>query len=128
METNPAPSRQFPVVLQALLLPLWALLCMFMLVSTLIGLACILGVVLFCVDLSGVLEIQLLGESVQTTRQKVLFTALGAGMAVAGIGCWWLWRRDSVGRALIVCAVMLGLLGMIAWLTGSVQILSVGGR
>jgi hypothetical protein len=101
---------------------------MFMLVWTLIGLGCfVLGLVSLLVDLSGVLEIQLGGESVRTTGQQILFTAVGAGMSVTGIGFWWLWRRAYTGRALLVFALLLGLVLVAAWVTGRGDLISVGG-
>jgi hypothetical protein len=100
-----------------------------MLLSAIIGLGCVvLGMVSPFVDLSGFVELQVGGEPVRTTRQQALFTAVGAGMAITGIGFWWLRGRGHVGRALLVWAALVGLFVVIGWLTGSPNILSVGGR
>jgi hypothetical protein len=126
MENEPV-QRQHPVVPQLILLLLWGVICLFMLLSAIIGLVCfVLGVISLGVDLSGVLEVRLGGESVRTATQKVLFTAVGAVMAIAGIAFLWLHRRGSIGRALVVFAVLTGLFVVIGWLTGSADILSVG--
>jgi hypothetical protein len=54
MDNNPVQRRRLPVALQVILLPLWALICGIMLLSAVIGLACIvLGMISFLVDLSG---------------------------------------------------------------------------
>src|SRR4051812_19717350 len=97
MENKPVQRRQLPVVLQVILLPLWGVLCGLMLLSAVIGLGCVvLGMLSLFVDLSRLLEMQLGGEPVRTTTQKVLFTAVGASMAITGITFWWLSRRGSV--------------------------------
>jgi hypothetical protein len=128
MDTNPVQRRQLSAVWQLILLPLSALSCMFMLVWTLIGLGCVvLGLSSLLVDLSGELEMRLGGELVRTTGEQMLFTAVGAGMAATGIGFWWLWRRAYTGRALLVCALLLGLLLIAVWVSGRGDLVSVGG-
>jgi hypothetical protein len=121
-------GRQLPVGWLLVLIPLWGFVCFLMLVSILAGLGCvILGMISLFVDLSGALEMQLGGEVVRTTEQKVHFMEIGALMAVAGIAFWWLHWRGYVGRALIFPAILLGLFLTIWWLTGSTNIISVGG-
>jgi hypothetical protein len=128
MDNKPVPRRQLPMVLQVPLLLLLGVICGFMVLAGLIGLCCVvLGLISLGVDLSGTLTIQLAGAEVRTTTQKLLFTALGAVMALAGVGFVWLARRDHLGRALILWALFLGGFALIGWLTGNTQIVSVGG-
>jgi hypothetical protein len=128
MENNPVQRRRLPVVLQVILLPLWGLICGLMLLSAIVGLGCVvLGMLSLCVDLSGFLEMQLGGESVRTTTQKVHFMALGAVMASTGIGFWWLSRRGYVVGARICYGVLMALFLAIAWATGRADVISVGG-
>src|SRR5262245_60891986 len=124
MENNPIQRRRLPAVL----LPLWGLICALMLLSAIIGLGCVvLGMLSLFVDLSGFLEMQLGGESVRTTTQKVRFMAIAAVMASTGIGFWWLSRRGYVVGALICYAVLMALFLAIAWATGRADLISVGG-
>jgi hypothetical protein len=128
MENKPVQRRQLPVVLRVILLPLWGLICGLMLLSAIIGLGCVvLGTISLFVDLSGFLEMHLGGESVRTATQKVLFTAVGAVLAITGIGFWWLSRRGYVVGALLCYAVLLALFLAMAWATGRTDVISVGG-
>jgi hypothetical protein len=128
MENKPVQRRHLPVVLQVILLPLWGLLCGLMLLSAIIGLGCVvLGVLSLFVDLSRFLDMQLGGESVRTTSQKLLFAAVGAVLASTGTGFWWLSRRGYVVGALICYAVLMALLLAIVWATGRADLISVGG-
>jgi hypothetical protein len=128
MENNPVQRPRLPVVLQAILLPLWGLLCGLMLLSAVVGLGCVvLGLLSLFVDLSGFLEMQLGGESIRAAAQKVQFTAVGAVMAGTGIGFWWLSRRGYVVGALICWAVLMALVLAIAWATGRADVISVSG-
>jgi hypothetical protein len=127
MANKPGQRRQLPALLQIILLLFWGAISLLMLLSAVIGLGCVvLGVVSLFGDLSGVLEMQLGGEPVRTAGQKVLFTAVGAGLALAGIGFWWLYRRDHVRGALLVYAVLMVLCLVIGWRTGRADIISVG--
>jgi hypothetical protein len=126
MDTNPLPRRPLAALLQGTLLLLWGVVCLFMLLSAVVGLVCVvLGILSLAVDLSGVLQMQLGGEVVRTSTQKVLFTTVGAGMALAGMVFLWLHRRGHIGRALIVFALLVALFAVVGWRTGSV--ISVGG-
>jgi hypothetical protein len=128
MSNNPVSPRQPPLVLQVLRVVLLGIIAGIMLLSALVGVVClVLGLVSLGVDLSGVLKLYLGGAEVRTTAQKLLFAALGAVMAVAGIAFLWLSRRERVGRALMVFAALVGLLAAMSWLAGSGNILSVGG-
>jgi len=127
MENNPIQRRRLPAVLQVVLLPLWGLICALMLLSAIVGLGCVLlGMLSLFVDLSGFLGMQLGGESVRTTAQKVQFMAVGAAMASTGVGFWWLSRRGSVVGALICYAALMALFLAIAWATGRADVISVG--
>jgi hypothetical protein len=120
--------RQLPVVVQGILLVLWAIICGLMLLSAIIGLVCVvLGIVSLFVDLSGFLDLQVGGEAVKTAGQKLLFIAVGAGMATTGIAFWRLRGRGYIGGALLCYALLLGLYVVVALATGSPNILSVGG-
>jgi hypothetical protein len=79
------------------------------------------------VDLSGFLEIQLGGDLVRTTMQKVQFMAVGAVLASTGIGFWLLSRRGYVVGALICYAILLAVFLAIAWASGRADVISVGG-
>ena len=128
MENKPVQRRRLPLVLQVILLLLWGLICALMLLSAIIGLGCVvLGMLSLFADLSGSVEMQLGGEPVQTTTQKVQFMAAGAVMAGAGIGFWWLSRRGNLVGALICYAVLMAVFLAIAWATGRADVISVGG-
>jgi hypothetical protein len=128
MDNTPLQRRPLAALLQGTLLLLWGVICLLMLLSAVAGLGCVvLGILSLGVDLSGVVQMQLGGEVVRTTTQKVLFTTVGAGMALTGIAFLWLHRRGYIGRALIVFALLVGLFAVIGWWTGSADILSVGG-
>jgi hypothetical protein len=115
------------VILLALLSLIWALISGLMLLSAIVGLACVvLGALSLFVDLNGVLEMQLGGDSVRTTTQKVLFTAVGAVMAVTGTVFWVLRQRGYVVGALLCYAVLLGLFLVVAWTSGRADVISVG--
>jgi hypothetical protein len=125
---NPVPRRQLPLVVQVPLLLLWGGICWFMVLVGLIGLSCVLlGLFSLVVDLSGVLKIRLAGQEVRAVTDKLLFTGLGAVLALVGIEFLWLARRDQAGRALLLWAQLLAVFAMLAWATGSTEILSVGG-
>jgi hypothetical protein len=99
-----------------------------MLASTIIGLGCVvLGMISLLVDLNGFLEIQIGGEPVRTTEQKLLFTVVAAGLAFTGIRFWCLWMRGYTLRAVLVCVLLLTLILLVAWTTGRGDLLSVGG-
>jgi hypothetical protein len=128
MENNPNWFRRLPVVLQGILLTLWVLICGLMLLAAIVGLGCaILGLVTLFVDVSGFLEMQLGGEPVRTTTQKVQFLAVGAVVASTGIGFWWLSRRGNVVGALICYGILVAVFLAIAWATGRADVISVGG-
>jgi hypothetical protein len=128
MENNPNQRRQLPVVLQGILLTLWVLICGLMVLSAIIGLGCVvLGLLSLFVDLSGFLEMQLGGEPVRTTTQKVQFVVVGAVLASTGMGFWWLSRRGYVVGALICYGILMAVFLAIAWATGRAEVISVGG-
>jgi hypothetical protein len=117
-----------PFLVQVFLVILWALISLLMLVFALIGLACVvLGVISMFFEPGRFLELQLGGEIVQTTTQKLLFTAVGAVMAVAGIAFWWLRQHDRIGAAVFCYLVLMALFLAISWATGRGDIVSVGG-
>jgi len=125
MESNPPQRRQLPLGLRVVLLPLWWLITLLMLLSAVLGLACVVvGVISFFVE-GGFLGMRLGGEAVLTVTQKVLFTSVGAAVGVAGIGFWWLRQRGYVVGALIVYALLLALVLAIGWFTGSSSIISL---
>jgi hypothetical protein len=79
-------------------LVLWTLLWLVMLFWAVVGpLFVVLAVVSFFVDLSPFVDLQLFGgEPVRTPRQKAVFLAVGALMALVGIGFFWLRRRGRL--------------------------------
>jgi hypothetical protein len=132
MENKSMPPHRPPGVLRVILLALgsllWALIGALMGLSAIVGLACaVLGTLSLFVDLNSSLEMQLGDESVRTTAQKILFAAVGAVMAIAGIGFWWLRLRGHFWGALLCYAVLLGLFLAVAWTSGSASVISVGG-
>jgi hypothetical protein len=128
MENKPVQRRRLPLVLQVILLLLWGLICALMLLSAIIGLGCVvLGMLSLFVDLSRFLDLQLGGESVRTTLQKIQFMAAGAVLASTGIGFWWLSRRGYVWGALICYAVLMAFVLVMAWVTGRADVISVSG-
>ena len=107
---------------------LLGILCTIMALSALIGVATlVLGLLSLGVNLEGVLKMHLCGAEVHTAAQKLLFAALGAAMTLLGVGFLWLYRRGSIGLALLVFVAFLGLFAAIGWLSGSADILSAGG-
>jgi hypothetical protein len=128
MENNANWFRRLPLVLQGILQTLWVLICLVMVMSAIIGLGCvILGLLSLFVDLSGFLEMQLGGEPVRTTTQKVQFVVVGTVVASTGIGFWWLSRRGYVVGSLICYAILVAIFLAIAWATGRADVISVGG-
>jgi hypothetical protein len=128
MEKKPGHRRDLPLVLGLLWGLIWGLICLFMVLSAVIGLGCVaFGTVSLFVDLSGLLEMALGGEVVQTTAQKILFAAFGAVMAGCGIGFWWQSRRGHPVRALIFCTVLMGLILVLGLVTGQRSVISVSG-
>lgn len=115
-----------------IVLGLWAvflaILGGFMLLWTIIGLVSVLlGALSLFFDLGSNLNMQLGGEPVQTTRQKLLFTGLGLVLAVIGSLYWKLRLRGYVAGPLICFAMLMAFLIAIAWTNEGGDILSVGG-
>jgi hypothetical protein len=106
---------------------LWVLISGIMGLLAMIGVASVLlGISSLFVDLSKWLDLQLCGQSVQTTAQKVQFTAVGAAMAVTGIGFWWLRQRGYVRAALLCYAVLMALFLVLGLESGRGDIIGVG--
>jgi hypothetical protein len=128
MTNERAPHPRLPVVRRILLPLALGFLCCLMALAALCGLICLIvgGLSLF-VDLSGILSMELGGETVRTTAQKAAFMGLGAAMVCLGSGFLWQYRRDSPGGALLCFVGLLVLLGAISLVTGSANILSLGG-
>jgi hypothetical protein len=124
VEKGPARRWRMPIIL----LPIWGVITGLMMLSALLGLGCVvLGALSLFVDLSGLLSMRLGGEIVRTTTQKLLFMAVGAVMALAGIGFWRLNRRGYLVSPLICLAVLLGLFLVVALVAGRGDVISVGG-
>ena len=121
-------SEVLRVILLFLWSLIWAMMSALMLLVAIIGIACVvLGVVSLFVDLGTFFDMQLGGQSVRTPTQKGLFAAVGALMAITGIGFWWLRLRGSVVGALICYGVLLGLILAVAWTYGRGDVISIGG-
>ena len=91
METNSAKPPPEPSVVKLLL---WTFLWLAMWFWAIIGpLFVVAAVISFFIDISPIVDLNLFGEPVRTTVQKVEFLALGAVLGFVGIGFLLLRRR-----------------------------------
>lgn len=105
---------------------LWLLVCLVMLATALLGLACVVvGLISLFIE-GPFLELRLVGEIVQTTMQKLLFTAFGAVLCLSGIGFWWLRGRGYVVGAVVVYALLVALVFLLHWVSGKSGLISIG--
>lgn len=116
-----------PPLWQMLLFPLWLLISLLILLVGLLGIVGIFMAILALVfDTSAWLQLFLAGEVVNTNNQAVLYLLLNAIMAFTGGVFWWLRSRGQVVGALWCYAFLMVLFLLIAWYTGSSNLISVG--
>jgi hypothetical protein len=129
MNNQTEPRHPFRAIARIILLFVWGVICLQMTLAGMIGLACvILGMVSLFADLSRIVDIQLAGESVRSTTQKLLLLASGLVLLITGAGFWWFLRRPprpSLAGALICWAIVLVLFLATAWATGRGDFLSI---
>jgi hypothetical protein len=125
MTNEPVPRRQLPTVVLGIWAVIWALMCAVMALSVVVGFLCmVVGTLSLFVERLA-LQMILGGAPVKTTGQKAIFIGVGATLCGVGIGFWWLRQRGYVAWAVVLYAAIAVLALVIAWTTGSSDLLSI---
>ncbi len=126
MEHKPVRFIRLPLSLQVILLILWGCVRMVMLFSAILGLVCVIvGTISLFVE-GRFLEMQLGGEVIETTAQKLRFTAVGAALCVSGVAFWWFRKRGHLVLPLMIYVVLMALVLAAGWTAGRSDLISLG--
>jgi hypothetical protein len=126
MEHKPVQFTRLPLSLQVVLLILWGMVRMTILFSAILGLVCVIvGTISLFVE-GKFLEMYLGGEAVQTTTQKLRFTAVGAALVISGVAFWWFRKRGHIVVPVMIYVVLMALVLAAGGFSGRSDLISLG--
>jgi hypothetical protein len=104
------------------------LICLVAILFAIFGFFCgVVGLISLFLDPTH-LELSMDDSLVQTTREKVVFSLVGAGLCLYAILSFRLIRRGRKGTAFLICAIVVALVLMYCLLTGNTDLISIEWR